>query len=100
MFESLSQWLINLGDTLTNLGLRIIPLSGVAFFPLRLYEYSFNYESHLSRFVKSIWYLALGLSYLLDIIGVDIVVTTICFIECFDLFFQFLEGIKHQNRKL
>ncbi|KKH15832.1 hypothetical protein [Methanosarcina mazei] len=93
MFESLSQWLINLG-------LRIVPLSGIAFFPLKLFEYSFDSKSHLSRLVKSIWYLSMGLLYLQDIVGVDVVVTTVCFIECFDLFFQFLEGIKHQNRKL
>ncbi len=99
MFESLSQWLMNLGHTLTNLGLRVVPLSGIVFLPLRFFEYSYDSKSNFSRLVKSIWYLAMGLLYLQNVVGVDTVVTTVCFIECFDLFFQFLEGVKYQNRK-
>lgn len=92
MFESLSGWLIDLG-------LSLIPFS-VIFFPiLRLFEYSFNSKTRISRLIKSIWYFDIGLMYLLNIVGVNVVVTAVCFIECFDLFFQHFEEIKRQKGK-
>lgn len=86
-----------LGETLTELGLKLIPISLAAYFPLRLLEHIWKHgPSHL---VKSIWYLALGVTYLTDKVGIDTLVTYICFIEFWDLLLKQLELNKERKAK-
>lgn len=78
-----------LGKTLIELGFRIIPYSFAFYLPTRLLEY--KWKKGYSRLVKGIWYICLGMLYLIGSLKVDIVVMYICFIEAIDLIFQQLE---------
>lgn len=78
-----------IGATLERVGLMLIPYSFAMYFPVRWLEYAWRFGYH--RLIKSIWYLALGLMYVTSDVGVGMVVTFICFIEAWDLFFAQLE---------
>ena len=84
-----------IGKYLTELGLEILPYSFFAYFIVRWIEYKWRYS--YTKLVKSIWYLALGLTYVAGSIHTDFVVMFICFIEAFDLFINYIED-KRQNK--
>ncbi len=86
-----------IGHWLTNLGFKILPYSFVFYFPFRWLEYLWN--SGYTRLVKGIWYFALGMTYLTDKVGIDLLVMYICFIEAWDLLFQQLETNKQRKNK-
>jgi hypothetical protein len=84
-----------LGERITDLGFRIIPYSFITYIPYRWLEYKWQFG--YTRLVKSIWYLALGISYLFNRVGIDTLIMYICFMEAWDLFFQQKE--KNLNMK-
>lgn len=75
-----------MADWLTQLGLQVLPYSFAMYFPVRWLEYI--WDKGYARLVKSLWYLALGLTYAAGTVGRKTIVTYICFIEACDLFFQ------------
>jgi len=88
--------MVELGEWLKDLGLAIIPYSFAFYLPTRWLEYI--WRQGYSRFVKAIWYFALGMVYVTGGIEANYVVMYICFIEAIDLCFQQLEvQRKRQN---
>jgi hypothetical protein len=85
------------GNFLTELGLKIIPYSFLAYFPARWFCY--KWEMGYSLIVKSIWYCALGSMYIFNDVEINQVVMYICFIESWDLFIQQLEINKKRKNK-
>lgn len=85
-----------LGTRFIELGFSILPYSFFAFLPYRWLEHIWSLG--YSRLVKGLWYLALGFTYLVGGIGVDVIVMYICFIEACDLFFQQLEVNRMRNK--
>ena len=86
-----------IGELITNLGLRILPYSFAIYFPFRWLEYIWKHG--YTRLVKGIWYFALGVTYLTDRVGIDTLVMYICFIEAWDLYFQQKEiNIERKNK--
>jgi len=75
-----------LGAFLINVGIKVIPYSFAIYLPVRWLEHKWN--KGYSKLVKSIWYLALGMSYVTKQLDSNIIVMYICFIESFDLFIQ------------
>jgi len=78
-----------LGQSLTELGLTLIPFSFAVYFPYRWLE--FFWQMGYSKLIKGIWYLCMGTMYISNNIEINTVVTYVCFIEAWDLFFEQLE---------
>lgn len=88
MLESLSHWL-------EGLGLIFVYISPVTFLIYRWLVYIWKYEKNVPL-VKAIWYFAMGILYVLNDLNVYALVTALCFIESFDLFFHYLELKKNK----
>lgn len=82
-------WLQDLGPYIQDMGVDLSPYSCMAYIPVRFIDY--KWKISYSLLIKSIWYLSMGITYVLNITDVAILVTCICFIEATDLFFQYLE---------
>lgn len=78
-----------LGTSLTEVGLKVMPYSFAIYFPIRWLEFAWN--KGYTRIVKAIWYFALGSGYVTGNVGTDVIVTYICFIEAWDHVFQHFE---------
>ncbi|MGE8207819.1 hypothetical protein ACQKP0_25465 [Heyndrickxia sp. NPDC080065] len=96
----MSRWrglyiMIEIGEKITNVGFSIIPYSFFAFLLIRFLE--FMWRLKISKIIKSIWYLSIGLSMLFGDPRIDTIVMLVAFIEAFDLLFQFLED-KRSNK--
>jgi hypothetical protein len=87
--QAFGEQLQTLGAQLVSLGMAIIPFSFAAFPFVRWLEYALRWG--YTRLVKAIWYLTLGLSYVVGAVEVEALVVYICFIEAFDLVFEHFE---------
>jgi len=85
-----------ISKSLTEMGLSLIPFSFAGYFPYRWLEYF--WQKGYSKLIKGIWYLCMGTMYVSSSIEVNTVITYICFIEAWDLFFEQLE--KSRARKI
>lgn len=90
MLETFLHTLDTFSHMLEYIGLKIIPISTLCFIFGRLLGYWWNKEFR-PQLLKSIWYFAMGLLYLQNDPNVGTLVTAICFVEAFDLYFQHLE---------
>lgn len=81
---------MNLGESLTKLGLYITPLSFIAYLIMSYLQYKWN-KIHYTKAVKSIWYLAVFIGEITQDSRFYLLVTLMIFMDCTDSFFEFLE---------
>ena len=76
-----------LGEIMQNLGYKIMPVSFIGYFILRVLD--FKWKKHISKLVKSIWYLAVGIGTLDGDIRVERLVVMMIFFDAFDSFMDY-----------
>lgn len=86
----ISKKLIALGNSMQDLGYSLMPFSFVAYFILRLLECKWN-KKYISKLVKSIWYLAVGIGTLGGDVRIEQLVIMMIFFDAFDSFIEYLE---------
>lgn len=84
----LGQKLQILGDLITNLGYKIIPISFIAYFILVLLELKLK-KQRKSKLCKSIWYLAVGIGNLCGDKRIEQLVIMMIFFDAFDSFVEY-----------
>lgn len=82
-----------IGLMLENLGYKIMPLSFIAYFIVRLLEYKWG-NKKISKLGKSIWYIAIGIGSLDGDIRVEQLVTMMVFFDALDSFLEYKEENK------
>lgn len=93
---NIGQKIMSLGDFLQNLGYKIMPVSFVFYFILRLLELKWNQRSY-SKLAKGIWYLAVGIGTLDGDIRIEQLVVMMIFFDAFDSFIEY--KIETKNNK-
>lgn len=92
----ISQQLDILGNLIQDLGYKIMPLSFIAYFILRILELRWQ-KKHISKLVKGLWYLAIGISTLDGDIRVEQLVVMMIFFDAFDSFIEYRLGEKKNS---
>lgn len=77
-----------LGETLQNLGYKIMPISFIVYFILRLLELKWK-KKPVSKLVKALWYLAVGIGTLAGDVRVEQLVIMMIFFDAFDSFMDY-----------
>ena len=80
---------------LENLGYKIMPFSFIAYLIVRLLEYKWG-SKKISKLVKSIWYIAVGIGSLGGDIRVEQLVIMMVFFDALDSFLEY----KEENKKI
>ena len=84
----IGQKLQSLGNLIQNLGYKIMPISFIAYFILRLLELRWE-KKHISKLVKALWYLAVGIGTSDGDIRVEQLVVMMIFFDAFDSFIEY-----------
>jgi hypothetical protein len=77
-----------LGCLIQNIGYKLMPLSFIVYFILRLLEIKWG-KKHKSKLVKALWYLAVGISTLDGDVRVDQLIVMMIFFDAFDSFIEY-----------
>lgn len=86
----LSQKLTEIGSSMQYLGYKMMPLSFIAYFILRILELRWK-NKHISKLVKGIWYLAVAVGTLDGDIRIEQLVVMMLFFDAFDSFIEYRE---------
>lgn len=82
--------MMKLGETLTEIGLYVTPISFIAYLILSYLQYIW-YKIHYSKAVKSLWYLAVFIGEITQDARFYVLVLLMIFMDCTDSLFEFLE---------
>lgn len=86
----IGQMIENLGYSVQNLGYKVMPLSFLGYFILRLLELRWQ-KKYVSKLVKGIWYLAVGIGTLDGDVRIEQLVVMMIFFDAFDSFIEYKE---------
>ncbi|MBO0479601.1 hypothetical protein JZO72_08155 [Vagococcus fluvialis] len=88
--EKLGQLLMNVGETMQNLGFFIMPFSFVAYLIMTFLQYSWR-KIHYTKGVKVFWYIAVALGESTNDKRIASVVIMMIYMDAIDSLFEFLE---------
>lgn len=85
-----------LGESIFQLGVIVLPVSFGAFFLLRLLIFVWNKKDY-QLLIKALWYLIAGMGTFAQWAELNMILGYIAFIEAYDLVFQYLDKRREER---
>lgn len=96
----MSRKLIDIGNSMQNIGYIWVPISFISYFILRILELHRQTSQHKSKLTKAIWYLTLGIGSVARDIRINQLVVMMIFFDSFDSFIDyFIESKQRKERQ-
>ncbi len=88
----------SLGNTIQDIGYKVMPFSFLTYFITRHLEYRWNSISY-SKLAKTIWYIAIGIGTIEGDMRIERLVTMMIFFDAFDSYMEYKEEKRRINSK-